>query len=144
MAGAFSGAGLGQFGRESQYIPQASEGGGLGAVAGLYLADKMGLVDLKNISEKDKESMRKNGVLSTLAMNKLTAPSGSAPAPQSSQAVIPPVVGGPMQKNSVVGVPLAPMEPIPQTPAQNLSLNTYDPENIDHSISNFAALYGRA
>lgn len=165
MAGPFSGAGLGQFGKDLQHVPEASEGGALGAVAGLYLADKMGLIDLKNMSEKDKEGLKKNGVLNTIAMDKLKAPVGSAPAPQEIQAVppvvgaampqsnvtgaaLPPmeasdvIVGGPMNLGLPVGTPLKPMPRIKPKPRVYEETSFLDPEHIDSSIANFATLYG--
>lgn len=100
-------------------------GGGLGMVGGLYLADKLGLIDLSNKDQA--ENIKKYGVLGGLAANKLTgavppkqlAPVSDAiakPVDQtqniaSVQPVLPPdvQVGGPMNQQLPQGQPIPPM-----------------------------------
>lgn len=165
MAGPFSNAGLGQFGGDSKYIPSAGEGGGLGTVAAAYLAHKAGLIDLNN--KEQAGSIQKNGLFGHVAMNALN---GAVKPPAKTLAPVVPnsavTVGGPMNQSMPQGVPIAPLDSgvdiggpmnqqLPQgtplgpiepdvfTPRQNTgtAMSDVDPELIDSSLSNFAALF---
>lgn len=134
MAGPFASAGLNQFGAESKYMPSAGEGGGLGTVAGLYLAHKAGLIDLNNKDQMN--SIQKNGVLGHVAMNALN---GAVKPPVSLNAPVAPVtVGGPMNQELPQGVPLESMPPVEPSSIETSGL---DHEMIDSSLPNFAALF---
>ena len=67
----FANAGTSMFGQESS-------SGGLGSVLGAYLANQAGLIDLNDPDQKN--AVQKNGVLGTIANNKLfSTPAGSVP-----------------------------------------------------------------
>lgn len=137
MAGPFAGAGLGQFGAESKYMPSAGEGGGLGTVAGLYLAQKAGLIDLNN--KEQMNSIQKNGVLGHVAMNALN---GAVKPPASANSPVSPVtVGGPMNQEMPQGVPLPPMSSAEGVEGADMISSGLDHELIDSSLPNFAALF---
>lgn len=120
-------------------------GGGLGNVAALFLADKMGLVDLNNKSQQ--EDIQKHGMLGGLLKNKFTGqqPPGSAPAPQATGPVAPMSNDQLQQAMSMDTGPVAPVAPTaPQMPMAGTpdmsQYASYDPEHIDASLSNFAKL----
>jgi hypothetical protein len=127
-------------------------GGGLGSLAALFLADKMGIVDLNNKSQQ--EDIQKHGLMGGLFKNKMMGqkPEGSAPAPTSAPGAMAPIA--PMgndqlqQAMSMDAGPVAPVAPMapaaPQTPMAGMpdmsQYASYDPEHIDSSLSNFAKL----
>lgn len=125
----------------------SSGGNGLGQIAGLYLADKLGFIDLNN--KHDLESIKKHGLLGGMAVNKL---SGAVPpkqlAPVSDavakpvdqiQGAVPPAqveVGGPMNQQLPQGQPLPPMQ------MENAEMPTQESFNdLDSDIGNFASLF---
>jgi hypothetical protein len=125
-------------------------GGGLGNVAALFLADKMGLVDLKNKSQQ--EDIQKHGMLGGLLKNKFTGqqPPGSAPAPASAPGAMAPIAPmGNDQLQQAMSMDAGPAAPVAPTAPQMPMAGTpdmsqyalYDPEHIDSSLSNFAKLF---
>jgi hypothetical protein len=123
-------------------------GGGLGSLAALFLADKMGLVDLKDKTQQD--DIQKHGLMGGLFKNKMMGqkPEGSAPAPTSgAMAPIAPMGNDQLQQAmSMDAGPAAPVAPTaPQMPmAGTPDMSQYafnDPEHIDSSLSNFAKLF---
>lgn len=101
-------------------------GGGLGMVGGLYLADKLGLIDLSNKEHAD--NVKKYGVLGSVAANKLgvgvppkqlapvsdaiAKPVGEIQGAAPIQGAVPPAsveVGGPMNQQLPQGQPIPPM-----------------------------------
>ena len=122
-------------------------GGGLGSLAALFLADKMGLVDLKDKTQQ--EDIQKHGLMGGLFKNKMMGqkPEGSAPAPTSgAMAPIAPMGNNQLQQAmSMDAGPAAPVAPTaPQMPmAGTPDMSQYasnDPEHIDSSLFNFAKL----
>lgn len=58
----------------------SDSGGGLGSVLGAYLANKAGLIDLKDPAQQ--AQLAKTGLMGTMLGNQLgTTPTGSVPAP---------------------------------------------------------------
>ena len=58
----------------------SDSGGGVGSVLGAYLANKAGLIDLKDPAQQ--AQLAKTGLMGTMLGNQLgTTPSGSVPAP---------------------------------------------------------------
>ena len=126
----FGGLGLGQLGSERQYMGRS----GLGAVAGLWLADKAGLIDLSQMDENQKNQMQSQGVLQSILKNKM---SSSAPP----VGAVAPKIG-----DTSVGAnyDIAPVKP-PKLNAQgDMGANqkvSYDHDVIDHSLSNYANMF---
>lgn len=122
-------------------------GGGLGMVGGLYLADKLGLIDLSNKEHAD--NVKKYGVLGGVAANKLgvgVPPKQLAPVSDAVakpvgqiQGAVPPAqveVGGPMNQQLPQGQPLPPMQ------MENAEMPTQESFNdFDSDIGNFASLF---
>jgi hypothetical protein len=75
--------------------------GGLGAVLGAYLADKAGLIDLKDQAQKD--SLQKTGLMGTMLNNQLS-PAGSVPP-------VPTDMTGFQQKSTGVAYPMQMVAP---------------------------------
>jgi hypothetical protein len=123
-------------------------GGGLGSLAALFLADKMGLVDLKDKTQQ--EDIQKHGLMGGLFKNKMMGqkPEGSAPAPTSG-AMAPIAPMGNDQLQQAMSMETAPAAPVPPTAPQMPMAGTpdmsqyafNDPEHIDSSLSNFAKLF---
>lgn len=147
----FANAGTSMFGQESG-------NNGLGSVLGAYLANQLGLVDLSDPSQKS--SIQKNGMLGTIAGNKLSStPTGSVPPmPQigaggfganadyslSQNPVVPPSAVNPQSSRDTL---------IPQTggnpQAANNQPNQYSNPDLSKSsggfgdmIKAFSALFG--
>jgi hypothetical protein len=109
--------------------------GGLGAVGALYLANKAGLIDLNNKDQM--KSVKDNGVLGHLAMKAING-AAQPPANASAMPVKPSVtVGGPMNQTLPQAVPLEPMSSVDDS---SIMSSEADPELIDSSLPNFAAL----
>lgn len=124
-----------------------SGGGGLGAVAGMWAADKLGLIDLAGMDEESKDAMKRQGVLGSIVQNKLLgqkAPAGAvAPdfhkqqdygMPQANYGFTPPGGQG-IRPPASLGV----QRQAPAIPGQTVS--AYDPEMIDHSMDNYLNLF---
>ena len=124
-----------------------SGGGALGAVAGMWAADKLGLIDLAGMDDEAKDAMRRQGVLGSIVQNKLLGPKAPAGA-----------VAPDLHKQSNYGMqkqdygftapggqgirPPASLGVQRQTPAvPNQTVSAYDPENIDHSMDNYLNLF---
>jgi hypothetical protein len=120
-------------------------GGGLGSVAALFLADKMGLVNLNDKTQQ--EDMQKHGILGGLLKNKFAVqqPPGSAPAPGAMAPIAPMGNDQLQQAMSMDTGPVAPVAPTaPQAPMAGMpdmsQYASYDPDDIESSLSNFAKL----
>lgn len=130
-------------------------GGGLGSLAALFLADQMGIVDLKDKTQQ--EDIQKHGLMSGLFKNKMMGqkPEGSAPAPGAMAPVAPMGNDQLQQAMDMNAAPAAAVAPTaPQAPMSGMpSMENYasyapdasqyasnDPEHIDSSLFNFAKL----
>jgi hypothetical protein len=134
-------------------------GGGLGSLAALFLADKMGIVDLKDKTQQ--EDIQKHGLMGGLFKNKMMGqkPEGSAPAPTSAPGAMAPIAPmGNDQLQQAMSMDAGPAAPVPPTAPQmpmagTPSMENYasyapdasqyasnDPEHIDSSLFNFAKL----
>ena len=127
----FGGLGLGQMGAERQYMGRS----GLGSVAGLWLADKAGLIDLAGMDEEQKGQLQSQGVLGTILKNKLLSPKPAAPT-----GAVMPKIG---DTSTGANYDIAPVKPPKLNATQGAPTGqqaSYDHENIDQSLNNFANL----
>jgi len=147
----FANMGLGMMGADSSYAKQGMSGAadnGLGAVGALYLANKFGLIDLKNKDQMD--SIKKNGLAGHFAMDYLN---GAKKPPENANMPVNPnvTVGGAMpqsalQEGSVPALPFssgnqAMDSQLSSFPNQKTQISGYDPESIDSGMANFAKLF---